>query len=154
MRHISSRRSQYSIELWVKLLPIEWLWSVLNPTHIIFVYLIRFVELARTMHQRLFFLEFLYFTGSHKVWQSKILTIRMTCSCIPVQALARVAPVACYSKGCRLPASRIDVTWWSPTAHPRKCLGRGMVDGPQTIAANTRGEREGYTLAAFSLQSS
>jgi len=27
---------------------------MLNPTHLIFVYLIRFVELARTMHQGLF----------------------------------------------------------------------------------------------------
>ena len=67
MRHISSRRTLYSTELWVKLLPAEctqsicigysssyeWLWSVLNPTHLIFVYLIRF-ELGRTMYQRLF----------------------------------------------------------------------------------------------------
>jgi len=106
------------------------------------------------MHQRLFFLEFLYFTGSQKVRTSEILTTRMTYSCIPTQACAWVASVAYYSRGRRLLPRRIDVTGRSPTTHPRKRLDHGMVDGPQTIAAEMRCEREGYTPAAFSLQSS
>jgi hypothetical protein len=38
------------------------------------------------------------------------------------------------------------------TAHPRKRLDRGVVDGPQTIATETRGEREGYTYCLLSLE--
>jgi hypothetical protein len=40
----------------------------------------------------------------------------------------------------------------SPAAHPRKRLGRGVIDGPQTIIAKTRGEREGYTCCLLSLE--
>ena len=54
--------------------------------------------------------------------------------------------------GTSLLAYRIDMTGQSPTAHPRKRLGHGVVDGPQTIAAETRGEREGYTYCLFSLE--
>ena len=92
MRHISSHRTQYSTELWVKLLPMEWLWSMLNPTHLIFMYLIRF-EFARTMHQRLFLFRIFILhriTKGPVVWN---LDYPDVCSCIP-RRRARVGGVS------------------------------------------------------------
>jgi hypothetical protein len=130
MQHISSHRILYSIELWVKLLPTECtqsicinyssrhdlLWSVLNPTHLIFMYLIRFVELARTMHQRLFlFIIFIFrrITQGLTIWNldypDDVFLHSRAGACV------WVASAACYSWGHRLPARRIDVTGRSPT---------------------------------------
>jgi len=53
-------------------------------------------------------------------------------------AHAWVALAAYYIRGHRLSAHRIDGMKQSPIAHPCKRLGRGVVDGPQTIAAETR----------------
>ena len=66
-------------------------------------------------------------------------------------ALMWVASVAGYSRGRRLLAHRIDGTGQSPAAHPRKCLGHGLVNGPQTIAAETMAQ-EGrlYLLPSLS----
>jgi hypothetical protein len=130
MQHISSHRTLYSTELWVKLLPMEctqsicisyssshdWLWSVLNPTHLIFVYLIRFVELARTMHQRLFLLIIFILhriTQGLAIWNLDYPDDVFLHS--RAGASAWVASAACYSRGRHLPARRIDVTRQSPT---------------------------------------
>jgi hypothetical protein len=56
------------------------------------------------------------------------------------------------SAACLLLAYHIDVTGQSPTTHPLKCLEHGVVDGPETIAAEIRGEREGYTCCLLSLE--
>ena len=55
-------------------------------------------------------------------------------------------------QGRHLLARRIDMMGRSPTAHPRKRLGRGVIDGLQTITTEIRGEREGYTYCLLSLQ--
>ena len=165
MQHISSHRTQYSTDMWVKLLPTEctrsiciscsssheWLWSVLNPTHLIFVYLIRFIKLAITMHQRWFlFIIFILhrITQGSPVWSLDYPDDVLLHS----HASARVGGVSSLlPQGMSLLARRIDVIAQSPTAHPRKRLGRAVVDSPQTIAAETRGEMEGYTPTTFSL---
>jgi hypothetical protein len=46
------------------------------------------------------------------------------------------------------------MTGQSPTAHPRKRLGFGVIDNPPNYSSKDKGEREGYTPVAFSLQSS
>ena len=63
---------------------------------------------------------------------------------------AWVASIACFIRGRRLLAHRIDMMGRSPAAYPHKHPSRGVVDGPQTIAAETRGEREGYTYCLLS----
>jgi hypothetical protein len=118
MRHISSRQTLYSIELWVKLLPTEctrsicissssheWLWSGLNPTHLIFMYLIRFVELERTMHQRLFLFRIFILhriTQGPAVWNldypDSVIDERRAPTFLR-RHTRRVASAACYSRG-------------------------------------------------------
>jgi hypothetical protein len=147
MPHISSHQTLYSTELWVKILPTEctrsiyiscssssheWLWSVMNLTHLIFVYLIRFVKLARTMHQRLFlFIIFILHksTQGSVVWNFDYPDDMLLHS----RAGARVwvESAACYSRRCHLLARATDVIGWSPATHPCKCLSRGVVDRPK-----------------------
>ena len=61
-----------------------------------------------------------------------------------------VASAAYYNRGRPLLAHRIDMTGRSPATHPSKRLSRGVVNGPETIVAETRGKREGYTCRLLS----
>ena len=139
MRHISSRRTQYNTDLLVKLLPTEctrsicincsssheWLWSVLNPTHLIFMYLIRFVELARTMHQRWFLFRIFILhriTQGPAVWNLDYPADVLLHS--RIGARAWVALVACSSRGCRF--WPIALTWRGEAPPPTHINVSGM----------------------------
>ena len=125
---------------------------MLNPTHLIFVYLIRFVEFARIMHQGLFlFRNFILYRITQGLAVKNLDYPDNVLLHSHKGARVWVASAAYCSRGRCLPARRNDMMGRSPAAHPRKHLGRGVVDGPQTIAVKTRGEREGYNYCLLSL---
>ena len=132
MQHISSCQTLYSTELWVKLLPTEctrsiciscssssyeWLWSVSNPTHLIFVYLIRFVELARTMHQRWFLFRIFILhriTQGLTIWNLNYPDDVLLHSHASTHAW--VASAAYYNRGRRF--WPVTLTWWGEGPSP------------------------------------
>jgi hypothetical protein len=114
----------------------EWLWFVLNLTHLIFVYLIRFVELVRTMHQRWFLFRIFILhriTQGPAVWNLDYSNDVLLHSHTGMQAL-----VVCYSRGHRF--WTVTLTWRGKAPQPTHAnvLGLGWSTTPQTIVAKTR----------------